>query len=57
MKPKLQIALILLCLVGASVTAAPTKITVDPKYDTPKHLQKFVSFFNKDFIGLSGSQH
>lgn len=32
-------------------------VTVDPKYDTPKHLQTFVDFFNKDFIGLSGSQH
>jgi len=31
-------------------------VTVDPKYDTPEHLKKFVGFFNKDFIGLSGSQ-
>ena len=30
-------------------------ITIDPKYDTPEHLQEFVSFFHKDFIGLSGS--
>ena len=30
--------------------------TVDPKYETPKHLNTFVKFFNKDFIGLSGSQ-
>ncbi len=31
-------------------------VTVDPKYDTPEHLKTFVEFFNKDFIGLSGSQ-
>lgn len=31
-------------------------VTIDPKYDTPEHIQKFVAFFNKDFIGLSGSQ-
>ena len=31
-------------------------ITIDPKYDTPEHLNAFVTFFNKDFIGLSGTQ-
>lgn len=31
-------------------------VTIDPKYDTPEHLNKFVTFFNKNFIGLSGSQ-
>jgi len=31
-------------------------VTIDPKYDTPEHLNKFVKFFNKDFIGLSGTQ-
>ena len=31
-------------------------VTVDPKYDTAEHLKTFVEFFNKDFIGLSGSQ-
>jgi len=31
-------------------------VTVDPKYDTPEHLKIFVEFFNKDFIGLSGSK-
>lgn len=31
-------------------------VSVDPKYDTPKHLNKFVTFFNKDFIGLTGTQ-
>lgn len=31
-------------------------VTVDPKYDTPKHLKTFVDYFNSDFIGLSGSQ-
>lgn len=31
-------------------------ITIDPEYDTPKHLKSFVEFFNKDFIGLSGSK-
>ena len=31
-------------------------VTVDPKYDTPEHLKAFVQFFNKDFMGLSGTQ-
>ena len=31
-------------------------VTVDPKYDTPKQLKAFVQFFNKDFIGLTGTQ-
>ena len=31
-------------------------VTVDPKYDTPEHLKAFVEFFNKDFVGLSGTQ-
>jgi protein SCO1/2 len=31
-------------------------VTIDPEYDTPKHLNEFVTFFNKDFIGLSGSK-
>lgn len=31
-------------------------VTIDPEYDTPKHLKAFVEFFNKDFIGLSGSK-
>ena len=31
-------------------------VTIDPQYDTPKHLNEFVHFFNKDFIGLSGSK-
>jgi len=31
-------------------------VTVDPKYDTPEHLNAFVKFFNKDFMGLSGTQ-
>ncbi|GAA0426050.1 hypothetical protein GCM10009133_38260 [Cocleimonas flava] len=30
-------------------------VTIDPDYDTPEHLKAFVQFFNKDFIGLSGS--
>ena len=31
-------------------------VTIDPKYDTPEHLNAFVKFFNKDFIGFSGTQ-
>jgi len=31
-------------------------VTVDPEYDTPEHLKAFISHFNKDFIGLSGTQ-
>ncbi len=30
-------------------------ITVDPARDTPKALGDYVSFYNKDFIGLTGS--
>lgn len=30
-------------------------VTIDPEYDTPEHLKAFVKFFNKDFIGLSGT--
>ncbi|MFW5451391.1 MAG: SCO family protein [Methylophagaceae bacterium] len=31
-------------------------VTVDPQYDTPGHLKSFIGHFNKDFIGLSGTQ-
>lgn len=31
-------------------------VTIDPEYDTPGHLKAFIGHFNKDFIGLSGSQ-
>ncbi len=31
-------------------------VTIDPKYDNPDHLKKFIGHYNKDFIGLSGSQ-
>lgn len=31
-------------------------VTIDPKYDTPGHLKGFIGHFNKDFIGLSGTQ-
>lgn len=30
-------------------------VTVDPERDTPEKIQKYVSIFNPDFIGLSGS--
>jgi protein SCO1/2 len=29
-------------------------ITVDPERDTPGHLERFVSYFNSDFIGVTG---
>ncbi|WP_428088196.1 SCO family protein [Candidatus Thioglobus sp.] len=29
-------------------------ITIDPKYDTPAHLKDFISYFNQDFIGITG---
>ncbi len=29
-------------------------LTIDPKYDTPQHLKDFISYFNKDFIGITG---
>jgi protein SCO1/2 len=31
-------------------------VTIDPEYDTPKHLKAFIGHFNKDFIGLSGTK-
>jgi len=31
-------------------------VTIDPEYDTPGHLKSFIGHFNKDFMGLSGSQ-
>lgn len=31
-------------------------VTVDPEYDTPKHLKEFMGHFNKDFIGLTASK-
>jgi protein SCO1/2 len=40
-------------------TASQVKVvfvTVDPDRDTPEQIQKYVSIFNPDFIGLSGSQ-
>jgi protein SCO1/2 len=30
--------------------------TVNPEYDTPEHLKAFLEYFNKDFIGLTGTQ-
>ncbi len=31
-------------------------VTIDPEYDTPGHLKGFIGHFNKDFVGLSGTQ-
>tara|TARA_R110001606_G_scaffold361754_7_gene515452 strand:+ start:374094 stop:374744 length:651 start_codon:yes stop_codon:yes gene_type:complete len=31
-------------------------VTIDPEYDTPSHLKAFIGHFNKNFIGLSGTQ-
>lgn len=31
-------------------------VTIDPEYDTPGHLKAFIGHYDKDFIGLSGSQ-
>ncbi len=28
-------------------------MTIDPKHDTPKHLREFISYFNKDFVGIT----
>ncbi|MCG8324738.1 MAG: SCO family protein [Thiotrichales bacterium] len=30
--------------------------TVNPEYDTPEHLKEFLEYFNKDFIGLTGTR-
>lgn len=32
-------------------------ISLDPERDTPEQLAKYVPYFNKDFIGVSGNQH
>lgn len=31
-------------------------VTVDPERDTPERLKSYVPFFNKDFIGVTGTQ-
>jgi protein SCO1/2 len=31
-------------------------VTVDPQRDTPERVQEYVDHFNKDFIGLSGTE-
>jgi len=31
-------------------------VTIDPEYDELPHLEKFVADFNRDFVGLSGTQ-
>ena len=31
-------------------------VSVDPDYDTPDHMKKFLNYFNSDFIGLSGTR-
>ena len=31
-------------------------VTVDPQRDTPQDVQEYVNHFNRDFIGLSGSE-
>ena len=33
-----------------------TLISVDPKRDTPEQLAKYVSFFNPQFVGVTGSE-
>ena len=30
-------------------------VSVDPERDTPEHLKKYVTFFNPEFVGLTGS--
>lgn len=30
-------------------------VSIDPEYDTPRHLKEFISYFNKSFIGLTGT--
>lgn len=31
-------------------------VSVDPDYDSLTHLQKYLSYFNQDFVGLTGSK-
>lgn len=31
-------------------------VSVDPKRDTPERLREYLAYFNKDFIGLTGSK-
>jgi len=30
-------------------------VSIDPDYDTPEHLKGFIEYFNKHFIGLTGT--
>ena len=32
-------------------------VTVDPQYDTPDHLKEFITYFNKNFIGITGTKN
>ena len=40
----------------ASTNVKYVFITVDPNRDTPEKVQSYISGFNPDFIGLSGSE-
>jgi protein SCO1/2 len=32
-------------------------VTIDPQYDTPNHLKEFITYFNKNFIGITGTKN
>lgn len=38
---------------GVDVT--PVFVTIDPERDTPEKLKRYVGFFGKDFVGLTGT--
>lgn len=31
-------------------------VTVDPSYDSPAHLKKYLEYFDKSFVGITGTQ-
>lgn len=41
---------------GKAADVAPVFITVDPKYDTPAQMKKYLSHFDKRIVGLTGTE-
>lgn len=43
-------------LEGAATNLRVVFVTVDPQRDTPEQLQRYLSLFHPEFIGLTGSE-
>ena len=51
----IPLSLVPLCLIAAAVSACFVMVTVDPQRDTPERLAEYVTYFNGDFLGVTGS--